>query len=308
MLKEGLILKSVGSWYDIYENGIVHKGRLKGKFKLEDKKLTNPIAVGDRVYFRVDSKHENVAIIEEIKERKNYIIRKSAHKNNQTSIIASNIDELFLVVTFAYPETSLGFIDRYLVAAESFGIPVSIIVNKSDLFTENEHKYYSSFEALYTKLGYGVYKVSAELEIGIDIIKDRSRNKVVLFSGHSGVGKSTLLNKIFPSLNQKTRQISNFANKGVHTTTFAEMFNIEGNTFLIDTPGIKEFGLVEIKDYEISHFFPEMKSVIGECKFNTCLHVNEPNCKVLSKLEKGEISESRYKSYLSILKGEDNRK
>lgn len=307
-MKKGLILKSVGSWYDIYFEEKILKGRLKGKFKIDDIKLSNPIAVGDYVGFEFENNDSEQVIIEKIYDRENYIIRNSVHKANHYHIIAANIDELFLIVTFSFPETSYGFIDRFLVAAESFRIPTTIIVNKIDLFKEKDHQKLVEFKKLYEQLGYKVFAISAEQNIETEQLKAYLKNKKILFSGHSGVGKSTLMNCIFPDLKQKTMPISNFANKGVHTTTFAEMFHLENNTFLIDTPGIKEFGLVEIEKNELSHYFTEMRALIGECKFNTCLHEKEPQCAVIKAVESGEIANSRYKSYLSILRGEDNRK
>lgn len=305
---EGLILKSVGSWYDILDaDRNVHKGRLKGKFKLNDSKTTNPIAVGDKVEFEVEENQQTV-VISKIYDRYNYIIRKSAHKTEHTHIIAANIDEAFLVVTLVSPQTSLGFIDRFLVSAESFRIPVTIIFNKIDLYDQKTADLESKLIDIYQAIGYKCFPISAEQNLGVDQILKYMQNKKVLISGHSGVGKSTLMNRISPSLSLKTLPISNFANKGVHTTTFAEMYALENNTYLIDTPGIKEFGLVEMEKYEISHFFPEMRTMIGNCKFNTCLHINEPGCVVKQAVADDTIAESRYKSYLSMLQNDDNRK
>jgi ribosome biogenesis GTPase len=307
--KTALVTKSVGSWYDLYTTDKqIIKGRLKGKFKIEDKKLTNPIAVGDKVQYTIENKAENTAIIEEILPRQNYIVRKSSHKSEHSHLIAANIDELFLVISFSKPETSLGFIDRFLVAAESFQIPVTIVINKIDLLKEKQQIQIDEFEQIYPKLNYKVLKVSAEKEVGLDALKKQTSGKMVLFSGHSGVGKSTLMNKIFPGLNQKTLEISNFSGKGVHSTTFAEIFIMDENTFLIDTPGIKEFGLIDIETEELSHYFPEMRNYLGKCKFHNCQHINEPGCRVLKALEAGEIAISRYKSYISMVENEDNRR
>ncbi len=304
----GLILKSVGSWYDILcENKQLYKGRLKGKFKLDDKKLTNPIAVGDTVSFEIEENQQTV-VIDKIGDRLNYIIRKSAHKTEHSHIIAANIDEAFLVVTLVSPQTSTGFIDRFLVSAESFRIPVSIIFNKIDLYDSKSTHYQEELIEIYQSIGYNYFTVSAEKNIGVEPLVKYMKGKKILISGHSGVGKSTLMNRISPILNLKTLPVSNFANKGVHTTTFAEMFDLGNDTFLIDTPGIKEFGLVEMEKYEISHFFPEMRALIGTCKFNTCLHKNEPGCAVQNAVSAGTISSSRYKSYLSMLENDDNRK
>ncbi len=304
----GLILKSVGSWYDILsENKQLYKGRLKGKFKLDDKKLTNPIAVGDTVSFEIEENQQTV-VIDKIGDRLNYIIRKSAHKTEHSHIIAANIDEAFLVVTLVSPQTSTGFIDRFLVSAESFRIPVSIIFNKIDLYDSKSANYQEKLIEIYQSIGYNYFTVSAEKNIGIEPLVKYMKGKKVLISGHSGVGKSTLMNRISPILNLKTLPVSNFANKGVHTTTFAEMFDLGNDTFLIDTPGIKEFGLVEMEKYEISHFFPEMRALIGTCKFNTCLHKNEPGCEVQNAVSAGSIAASRYKNYLGMLENDDNRK
>lgn len=305
---EGLIIKTVGSWYDILDSKYtILKGRLKGKFKLEDKKLNNPIAVGDVVKFEYETNSPHV-IITEISTRINYIIRKSAHKTEHAHIIAANIDEAFLVATLAMPQTSLGFIDRFLVAAESFRIPVSIVFNKIDIYNDEENAYLERLIDVYQSIGYKCFAVSADKKTGVEPLLNYMKGKKILISGHSGVGKSTLMNTISPDLNLKTLPVSNFANKGVHTTTFAEMFYLGNDTFLIDTPGIKEFGLVEMEKEEISHYFPEMRELIGECKFNTCIHQNEPGCAVKEAVKNGQIAESRYKSYLSMLEGDDNRK
>jgi len=305
---KGLVLKSVGSWYSILgADEITYKGRLKGKFKLDNKKLTNPIAVGDNVTFEIEQNQQTV-IIDKIGDRFNYIIRKSAHKTEHSHIIASNIDEAFLVVTLASPHTSTGFIDRFLVSAESFRIPVSLIFNKIDLLDAQSTALLQQLVGIYQSIGYICFQTSAEQNTGIEPLLKYIEGKKIVISGHSGVGKSTLMNRISPLLKLKTLPISNFANKGVHTTTFAEMFALGDNTFLIDTPGIKEFGLVEMEKYEISHFFPEMRALIGTCKFNTCLHINEPDCTVQNAVSEGKIASSRYRSYLSMLENDDNRR
>jgi ribosome biogenesis GTPase / thiamine phosphate phosphatase len=306
---EALVLKSVGSWYDVIcLDGTLLKARLKGKLKIDAKKLTNPIAVGDKVLLQLEEKDRTQAIIEDILPRSNYIIRQSAHKTAHAHLIASNIDEVFLIVTLAFPQTSLGFIDRFLVAAESFGIKTRLIFNKSDLFDKKLLELYQNLVQIYVKIGYPCHLISAENLTNIEELKSLLVGKKILFSGHSGVGKSSLINILAPHLTQKTASISNFAQKGVHTTTFAEMFNLGNNTFIIDTPGIKEFGIVEIENEELAHYFPEMRAKIGQCKFNTCMHLNEPNCSVLSAIDKGEISISRYKSYVSMLENDDNRR
>ena len=305
---KGFVLRSVGSWYDIMgEDGIKYKGRLKGKFKMDDKQVTNPIAVGDFVLFTKEE-IENQVVIQEIEPRENYIIRKSSHKNHHAHIIASNIDLALLVVTLVFPRTSIGFIDRFLVAAESFRIPVVLVFNKSDLYDPQLLEDYHQLKMLYISLGYGVILISVEQDTNIDLLYQIIEGKKSLISGHSGVGKTSLMNKIIPGLDLKTSSISNFANKGVHTTTFAEMFEINDSTYLIDTPGIKEFGLWDMDDNEISHYYPEMRELIGNCKFHNCKHINEPGCAVIQQVEAGQIALSRYKSYLSIIENEDNRK
>ncbi|MDX2190733.1 MAG: ribosome small subunit-dependent GTPase A, partial [Bacteroidota bacterium] len=299
---KGIVLRSVGSSYDILgTDGTLLKARLKGKFKLEDKKLTNPIAVGDEVICIKEGSDTSEAIIDTILPRRNYIIRASPHKTEHSHLIATNIDLAILVASLVYPETSYGFIDRFLLAAESFEINAALVLNKIDLYDKDIMQKASHIKELYTQLDYPVYLVSATHNEGIDALKRELKDKKTLFSGHSGVGKSSLLNALDVNITQKTLPISNFANKGVHTTTFAEMFPIEGNTFFIDTPGIKEFGLYEIERSEISHFFPEMRRFLGNCKFNSCMHINEPGCVIIEKLKSGEIAQSRYKSYLSML-------
>ncbi|TAF75602.1 MAG: ribosome small subunit-dependent GTPase A [Bacteroidetes bacterium] len=304
---QGKIFRSVGSWYDILgEDSQKYKGRLRGKFKLDDHKLTNPIAVGDDVGFEIENSES--VVITELHDRKNYIIRKSAHKTEHAHIIASNIEEAFLIVTLTMPETSLGFIDRFLVAAESFRIPVSLVFNKSDLWTEKHITYQKQIAEMYQNIGYQSFITSAELQTGIEELKKHLQHKTILFSGHSGVGKSTLMNVLFPTLSQKTAVISNFAQKGVHTTTFAEMFEVSEKTYLIDTPGIKEFGIIDLENNELGHYFPEMRELLNQCKFHNCLHINEPSCAVKNAVEKGKIAHSRYKNYLSIINNEDNRR
>ncbi|MDQ3393820.1 MAG: ribosome small subunit-dependent GTPase A [Bacteroidota bacterium] len=306
---EGRVIKSTGSWYAVEgEKGALFDCRLKGKLKLEGAKTTNPIAVGDRVTFEVEDVQKMTAIINGVLPRENYIIRKSVHNTRHGSIIASNIDQALLIVTLAFPATSLGFIDRFLVSAESFRIPVCLVFNKKDLMDEGYLKAYHQLSDIYQPLGYKTLLVSALDVNDIEAVKDLLKNKTTLFSGHSGVGKSTLINSIAPSIAQKTSEVSNFAQKGVHTTTFAEMFKIGENTYIIDTPGIKELGLLDIEDEELSHFFPEMRSLMGKCRFYNCTHTHEPGCAIEAAFAEGKIAESRYKSYLSMLDNEDNRR
>ena len=306
---KGTITRSTGSWYEVAgEDGKIYKGRLKGKFKIKDLRVTNPIAVGDVVGFEHENENEDTVAISEIVLRRNYIIRKSVHKSSHGHLIASNLDQTVLVITLAMPRTSAGFVDRFLVSAETFRIPAVLVFNKYDIYDEESKKYLSEFSKIYSDLGYTCINTSCVTGEGLKELKAILKDKTSLISGHSGVGKSTLVNLLIPGLNLATTEISNFANKGVHTTTFSERFTIEENTFLIDTPGIKELGIFEVGNDVLSHYFPEMRSMLNECKFNNCRHLNEPKCAVIEKVKTGEIAQSRYESYLSILLGEDNRK
>ncbi|MDR6563232.1 MULTISPECIES: ribosome small subunit-dependent GTPase A [unclassified Arcicella] len=306
---KGLVLRSTGSWYEVLdENKHVWQCRLKGKFKIQGLKTSNPIAVGDRVEFEIEDKTENMATIFKIDARENYIIRKSVHKTAHGHILAANLDQAVIIVTLNYPRTSLGFIDRFLVSAESFRIPTTIVFNKIDLLSEEEKDYLADLAAMYEEIGYPCVFTSAVANIGIKTFNDILKDKISLVSGHSGVGKSTLVNQIAPTLDLKTTEISTFANKGVHTTTFATMFELEENTFIIDTPGIKELGLIDIDKQELSHFFPEMRALLGQCKYHNCKHINEPKCAVLEAVAEGTIAESRYNSYLSMMSDDDNRR
>ncbi|HEY8401395.1 MAG TPA: ribosome small subunit-dependent GTPase A [Cytophagaceae bacterium] len=305
---KGVVIKSTGSWYDILgEDHNIYKGRLRGKFKIKNLNVTNPIAVGDYVEFEQEESADS-SVIKDILPRENYIIRKSVQKSSQGHLIACNVDQTVLIVTLATPRTSLGFIDRFLVSAESFRIPAIIVFNKTDIYDETLKEQLNQVMNIYTQIGYTCLATSALENKGIEELKSLLRGKKSVLSGHSGVGKSSLINIIAPGLDLKTGEVSTFANKGVHTTTFAEMFEIEPGTFIIDTPGIKELGLYEIEEDELSHYFPEMRALIGECKFHNCRHVNEPQCAVLEKVKQGEIAESRYQSYLSMLSGEEKHR
>jgi ribosome biogenesis GTPase len=306
---KGTITRSTGSWYEILgEDKKIYKGRLRGKFKIKDLKVTNPIAVGDKVLFDMENENEQTVAIVNIEPRENYIIRKSVHKNNQGHLIAANMDQTVLVVTLAHPKTSSGFIDRFLVSAEAFRIPAVLVFNKSDMYDEVIREYQQEYAEIYERLGYICLATSTITGEGIEGLKQLLKNKISLISGHSGVGKSSIINVLIPDLDLKTSEISDFANKGVHTTTFAEMFEMEKDSYLIDTPGIKELGIFEIGNDELAHYFPEMRALLGECKFNNCRHYNEPKCAVIAAVESGNIAISRYESYLSILLGDDNRK
>lgn len=305
----GLVMRSTGSWYEIRtEEGRILQARLKGNFKIKGFKVTNPIAVGDKVAYEIESDTDNTAIIYDILPRENYIIRQSVHKTSHGHLLATNIDQAILIATLTFPRTSLGFIDRFLVTAESFRIPTVLIFNKLDILDQEAIEYQNTLAKLYNSLGYKTYFTSALHGIGIEEFKNLLKDKVSLLSGHSGVGKSTLINAIMPELDLRTSEVSSFANKGVHTTTFAEMFEIAPNTFIIDSPGIKELGLIEMQREEISHYFPEMRDMLNECRFHNCLHINEPKCAIKEAVIEGKIAESRYFSYLSMVEGGDNRK
>lgn len=304
-----MVIKSTGSWYAVEgPDGSVYNCRLRGKLKISGSKTTNPIAVGDKVDFFLENESQDVGIIESVLPRDNYLIRKSTHNPRHGHIIAANIDQAILIATLAFPSTSLGFIDRFLVTAESFRIPVTILFNKKDIMDEQLVEIFNELSVIYEYLGYRCLLVSAIDQEDISEIKKLLLGKVSLLSGHSGVGKSTILNNIDPSVSQKTSEVSAFANKGVHTTTFAEMFKVADNTYIIDTPGIKELGLLEIEPEELSHFFPEMRDLIGKCRFHNCTHTHEPGCAIEAAFAEGKIAESRYRSYLSMLDNEDNRR
>jgi ribosome biogenesis GTPase len=300
----GLVIKSTGSWYAVrLESAEVIECRLKGKIRLDDRKTTNPVAVGDIVDIErnVDGNNQ----ITNIHPRKNYIIRKSINLSKQAHIIASNLDQAILVATLVAPRTSLGFIDRFLVTAEAYGIPAKIIFNKKDVLDEEMIALQDEIIKLYTDIGYDCYSVSSFDKQDIEFLKTLLKDKITLLSGHSGVGKSTLVNAIESDLDLKTGDISSAHLKGMHTTTFAQLFPLSFGGDIIDSPGIKELGLVEMKKEEVGHYFLEIQKISSNCKFNNCLHVNEPHCAVLKGVEEGTISQERYQSYLGILNGEE---
>jgi ribosome biogenesis GTPase len=301
----GLVIRSTGSWYDVLSAGRIIKCRVRGKMRLEGIKETNPIAVGDHIEF--DTENEE-GIIHTILPRKNYIVRQSVKKTGHSHVIASNIDQAMLIATLMQPRTSLGFIDRFLVAAESFRIPQVIVLNKKDLLTEKALHDQQELMMLYERIGVRCLEISA-LEENQQEVKNLLEGKITLLAGHSGVGKSTLLNRISPGIDQKTSEISDFSEKGTHTTTFAEMFPLNETSFIIDTPGIKEFGLLDMSKEELSDYFPEMRNTRLDCKFGArCIHINEPKCAVQDAVRSGTIALSRYESYYSIVMGEDNRR
>lgn len=303
---KGRVFKSTGSWYTVLAEGEFYECRLRGKLRLDDEKVTNPVAVGDWV--SIEPENDKEANIKEVLPRENYIIRKSTRKKKHSHRLAANLDQAVLVVTLAFPRTSLGFIDRFLVSCESFRIPAVLVFNKADLLDQEALEYYEALKFDYQELGYKVLLVSAEENIGMEELKSALEGKTSLFAGHSGVGKSTLLNLISPHIDQRIGEVSESVGKGVHTTTFAEMFEAWKGTFVIDTPGIKELGLWDIGNEELSHYFPEMREYIGECKFHNCTHTHEPGCAFREAMEEGKIAPSRYESYLSILEDEDSHR
>ena len=303
---KALVTKSTGLWYEVMAGQERLIARLRGRFKLEDKKLTNPLAVGDRVEVEPNEQVEGEWVITKIYERENYVIRESPRKKGHDHIIASNIDQGVVIVTLKRPRTSMGFVDRFLITLESFRIPGVILFNKKDIYNSKELDTYEELKELYSSIGYQVELCQFEHGVTSDI-QSLFKGKTSLLSGHSGSGKSTLINKLVPEAEQEVNEISDFANKGVHTTTFAELFFLDDTSAIIDTPGIKELGLSDIKDEELSHYFPEMRQFLGKCKFHNCLHENEPGCAVKEAIG-DSVSLMRYESYLSILRGEDSRK
>ncbi len=303
----GTVYKSTGSWYHVKsDKGEFYKCRMKGKFRLKDIKSTNPIAVGDLVDFDLETKNdEETGVIKNIHKRKNFIVRKSVNLSKQIHIIASNIDQVFLLITINNPPTFTTFIDRFLVSTRAYRIDTILVFNKIDSYEIEELAEILYLKDIYEKIGYRCVEVSATQDKNVDKIKEMMTGKTSMFVGHSGVGKTTLVNAIEPGLNLKTKEISQQYKQGKHTTTFAEMFDLSFNASIIDTPGIKGFGVVDIEKDELGDYFPEFFALKEHCKFNNCIHVNEPNCAVKDALEAEEIAWSRYKSYLQILEGEE---
>ena len=301
MVFEGIVYKSTGSWYLIKCNNDFFECRIKGKIRLKDLDTTNPIAVGDNVIFEKDSKEEGQGIISEILPRKNYIIRKSVKLSKQSHIIASNIDLTLLLITKDNPPTSFNFIDRFLVTCEAYQIPVILVFNKIDTYNEEDLSRISEIESIYKSIDYQCIRISAKYGQGVNKISNYMQNKVCLLSGHSGVGKSTLINKINPELDLKTKEISVSHNQGKHTTTYAEMYDLKENIRIIDSPGIKGFGLVDISKNELGDYFPEFFKRKIKCKFHNCMHISEPGCEIKKGVENKTISESRYSSYIDLL-------
>jgi len=302
---KGIVIKSTGSWYVIrLADGEKVDARIKGKFRLKGIKSTNPIAVGDVVTFKKEE--DGTAVISDIDHRKNYIIRKSINLSKRSHILAANVDQAILIVTLSQPKTYTAFIDRFLVSAEAYHIPTTIVFNKIDIYTEGEMEELAFLKQSYEKIGYTCLEVSATESTNIESVINLMKDKVSVVSGHSGVGKTTLLNTVEPGLNLKTSEISEMHQQGKHTTTFAEMFELNFGGFLIDTPGVKAFGLIDFKKEELSHYFLEMRGLLNNCHFNNCVHKNEPRCAVKEALEKDEISTFRYNNYLSIYNDDED--
>lgn len=299
---KGTIYKSTGSWYSVKgEDNAFYKARLKGKFKIDGITSTNPIAVGDEVAFDMEDELENRVMINELFPRRNYVNRISPANRRLHHIIASNLDQSLLVATLKDPRTSVGFIDRFLVTCEAFHIPAIVLFNKADIYGEKEMELFEDRKSMYERVGYKVLLTSVRTKEGIDLLRDVLHNKMTLISGHSGVGKSSLINEILENENIRTSEVSEWSGKGMHTTTFAEMYDLPKGGRLIDTPGMREFAIADISKQELSHYFPEMRAVMNDCQFNDCMHINEPGCAVKKAVIKGEIHEERYVSYLTIL-------
>ncbi len=304
---KGRITKSTGSWYEVLaEDHHKYACRVRGKFRLDEFKESNPVAVGDNVVIELE---KGVGSIIEILPRKNHILRQSVKKTGHASVLAANVDQVMMIATLKQPRTSWGFIDRFLVSAESFRIPQVLLINKKDLLTEDQLEKLLPMLKMYEAIGVTVHLISASFDADLSPIQKILEGKTTLVAGHSGVGKSTLLNRLAPEISQSVGAISDFSEKGTHTTTFAEMFQLDENTFIIDTPGIKEWGLVDMDPQEISDYFPEMRDLRLNCKFGSrCLHINEPKCVIKEAVKNNQIALSRYESYLSMALGEDNRK
>ncbi len=299
---KAVVYKSTGSWYTVKDaQGITWNARIKGIFKIDDITSTNPLAVGDEVEIDIEQENEMSAIISEIHPRRNYINRQSPRHKHQHHIIAANVDQSLLVATLKEPRTSQGFIDRFLVACEMYHVPAIILFNKSDLYRNKELKQFEEWKEMYEQVGYTVMLISTLKNEGMENLHEKLTDKTSLISGHSGVGKSSLLNVLVPGLELRTQDVSGWSGKGLHTTTFAEMYDLPQGGRLIDTPGMREFGLVDVSKQELSHYFPEMRERISDCQFNNCLHTNEPGCAVKEAVAEGLIHEDRYVSYYNIL-------
>lgn len=302
---KGVVTKSTGSWYVVrLINGEEIKARIKGKFRIQGIRTTNPVAVGDFVI--MDKEEDGTAVINEIEDRKNYIIRKSVNLSKRSHIIAANVDQAVLVVTLSQPKTFTAFIDRFLVSAEAYHIPTIIVFNKVDIYTNEELEELAYLKAVYTSIGYKCIETSATKKINLELLKDVLKNKTSVISGHSGVGKSTLLNTIETNLDLKTSEITDSHQLGKHTTTFAEMFGLSFGGNIIDTPGIKAFGLIDFDKNELSHYFIEMRKLLSDCQFSNCVHINEPKCAIKDAIEDHGIAPFRYKNYVSMFEDDED--
>ena len=304
-----LVYKSTGSWYSVKNQaGDFLNARMKGIFKIDEITSTNPVAVGDEVEIELENEIENTAVIVDILPRRNYVNRQSPRHKHQHHIIAANLDQSVLFATLKEPRTSQGFIDRFLVACEMYHVPAAIVFNKADLHRKKEDEKFFEWKKMYEEIGYKVFLASVEKRMGIEAVEDLLKNKISLMSGHSGVGKSSFINIIYPELTLKTQDVSGWSGKGLHTTTFAEMYDLPSGVKIIDTPGMREFGLVDLSKQELSHYFPEMRVRINDCQFNNCLHINEPGCAIKEALENEEINVARYTSYCNILDSIEEKK
>lgn len=302
------VYKSTGSWYITKTDaGKIFNSRIKGVFKIDGITSTNPVAVGDNVVLEPENDAGETAMITEILPRKNYITRQSPSHKMQHHIIAANVDQSLMFATLREPRTSQGFIDRFLVTSEAYHVPAIIVFNKTDLHRRKEEEKFKEIKQVYNDIGYKVFGMSVEKEEGIEELKNELTDKITLMSGHSGVGKSTFINKVFPMFSLKTHEVSGWSGKGMHTTTFAEMFDLPTGGAIIDTPGMREFGIVDISRQELSHYFPEMRALLNECHFNDCLHINEPGCAIKKAVEDGRIHVERYVSYWNILDSFDQK-
>lgn len=313
-MKEGLVIKSTGSWYSVEaENGEIFECKIKGKFRIKGIKSTNPVAVGDRVGYTLqavsaDETEQKIGLITSISPRKNYIIRRSINLSKQSHIMAANIDQAVLVVTLNYPVTTPTFIDRYLASAEAYRIPVLIVFNKIDRYNSVQNEELELLKHTYENIGYKCLTTSAKNSIGLDEFKEALKDKTNVINGHSGVGKSTLINILQPGLNLKTMEISDSHKTGKHTTTYSELFKLHFGGYIIDTPGIKAFGMLEMEPWEISHYFTEIFQISKNCQYNNCSHTHEPKCAVKDAVENGEIAKTRFISYLGLLEGDDKHR
>lgn len=306
---QGIVYKSTGSWYSVKdEEGVFRNARIKGVLKIDGITSTNPIAVGDVVDFETENETEGTVTINKIRNRKNYVARQSPRAKHQHHIVAANLDQSLLLATLKEPRTSQGFIDRFLVACEMYHVPATVVFNKTDLYKEKEWEQYQRLKEMYQTIGYQVFAVSIKEGRGIDEVNELLKEKATLLSGHSGVGKSTFINAVMPGTKLRTQDVSGWSGKGLHTTTFAEMYDFPAGGRIIDTPGMREFGLVDVEREELSGYFPEMRRRLNDCQFNNCQHINEPDCAIKEAVIDGEIDEDRYVSYVNMLESLKDQK